>query len=63
MAHYHASAAATHRGRLLAVLLIGVAILAIAVVGTILANSLALLADAGLAGLPDAAWVERALRR
>ncbi|MHB8892203.1 MAG: cation diffusion facilitator family transporter, partial [Candidatus Limnocylindrales bacterium] len=47
MAHDHASAAASHRGRLLAVLLIGVAILAIEVVGAILANSLALLADAG----------------
>jgi cobalt-zinc-cadmium efflux system protein len=47
MAHDHASAAATHRGRLIGVLLIGIAILAIEVVGAILANSLALLADAG----------------
>jgi cobalt-zinc-cadmium efflux system protein len=45
--HDHGSAAASHRGRLLAVLLIGVAILAIEVVGAALANSLALLADAG----------------
>jgi len=47
MTHDHVSTAATHRGRLLGVLLIGVAILAIEVVGAILANSLALLADAG----------------
>jgi cobalt-zinc-cadmium efflux system protein len=45
--HAHASAAASHRGRLLVVLLIGLAILAIEVVGAAVANSLALLADAG----------------
>ena len=56
MAHDHASAAAGHRGRLLAVLLIGVVILVLEVVGAILADSLALLADAdhaltGVAGV------------
>jgi cobalt-zinc-cadmium efflux system protein len=47
MTHDHASAAASHRGRLAGVLLIGVAILVIELVGAALANSLALLADAG----------------
>lgn len=47
MAHEHASAAAAHRGRLLAVLLIGIGVLALEVVGAVLSNSLALLADAG----------------
>jgi cobalt-zinc-cadmium efflux system protein len=60
MAHGHASAAATNRRRLLAVLLIGVAILAIEVAGAILANSLALLADAGHV-LTDVAGVGMAL--
>ncbi len=47
MAHAHPSAAANHRGRLGAVLLISLVILAVEVVGGVLANSLALLADAG----------------
>ncbi|MHB8891623.1 MAG: cation diffusion facilitator family transporter [Candidatus Limnocylindrales bacterium] len=47
MTNDHASAAASHRGRLVAVLCIGLATFAIEVVGAILANSLALLADAG----------------
>lgn len=45
--HAHASSAAAHRGRLAAVLLVSVAILVVEVVGGLLANSLALLADAG----------------
>jgi cobalt-zinc-cadmium efflux system protein len=47
MAHAHTSTAAAHRGRLVAVLALTLAVLAIEVVGGILANSLALLADAG----------------
>ena len=47
MAHSHASSAAAHRGRLGAVLLVSLVILVVEVVGGILANSLALLADAG----------------
>jgi cobalt-zinc-cadmium efflux system protein len=60
MSHDHASAAASHRGRLAGVLLIGVAVLAIEVVGAVLANSLALLADAGHV-LTDVAGVGMAL--
>ena len=47
MSHSHASAATAHRGRLVAVFGISIAILVIEVVGAIVANSLALLADAG----------------
>lgn len=47
MAHAHGSSAAAHRGRLGAVLLVSLVILVVEVVGGILANSLALLADAG----------------
>jgi len=47
MAHTHGSAAAANRGRLVAVLLLSLAILAVEVVGGIASNSLALLADAG----------------
>ncbi len=47
MPHAHASAAAAHRGRLVAVLLLTLAILAVEVFGGIVSNSLALLADAG----------------
>ncbi|MES2209349.1 MAG: cation diffusion facilitator family transporter [Chloroflexota bacterium] len=47
MAHPHGSAAAANRGRLVAVLLLSLAILAVEVVGGIVSNSLALLADAG----------------
>jgi cobalt-zinc-cadmium efflux system protein len=47
MPNRHGSVAAAHRGRLVMVLLIGAGIFAVEVVGAILANSLALLADAG----------------
>jgi len=47
MPHARGSAAAANRGRLVAVLLLTLAILAVEVVGGIAANSLALLADAG----------------
>jgi len=47
MPNRHGSVAAAHRGRLVMVLSIGAVILAVEVVGAILANSLALLADAG----------------
>ncbi|MFI5259611.1 MAG: cation diffusion facilitator family transporter [Candidatus Limnocylindrales bacterium] len=47
MPNSRASAAAQHRGRLAAVLLLSVSILAVEVAGGLLANSLALLADAG----------------
>ncbi len=60
MPHAHASAAAAHRGRLVAVLVLTLAILAVEVVGGIAANSLALLADAGHM-LTDAAGVGMAL--
>lgn len=60
MAHDHGSAAAAHRGRLVAVLVLSVAILAVEVVGGIAANSLALLADAGHM-LTDVAGVGMAL--
>ncbi len=45
--HNHGSAAAGHRGRLMAVLAASLTILAMDVVGGLFANSLALLADAG----------------
>ncbi len=47
MSHSHASAAAAHRGRLVAVLLLSLTVLAVEIAGGLLANSLALLADAG----------------
>ena len=47
MAHAHGSAAAANRPRLVAVLVLSLAILGVEVVGGIAANSLALLADAG----------------
>jgi cobalt-zinc-cadmium efflux system protein len=46
MPHTHATAAGAHRGRLALVLAITLAVLALEVVGGILSNSLALLADA-----------------
>ena len=47
MPHAHASAAAANRGRLVAVLLLSCGVLGVEVVGGVLANSLALIADAG----------------
>ncbi len=47
MGHNHESAAAGHRGRLVAVLALSLTILVVEVVGSVIANSLALLADAG----------------
>jgi len=47
MGHDHGSAAAGHRGRLAAVLALSVTILLVEAVGSVVANSLALLADAG----------------
>lgn len=47
MGHGHASAAAPHRGRLAVVLAVSSAVLVVEVVGAAIANSLALLADAG----------------
>ena len=47
MSHPHPSPAGAHRGRLLAVLLIALAVLVVEVVGGLLTGSLALLADAG----------------
>ena len=47
MGHNHASAAAGHRGRLAAVLALSLTILVVEVIGSAVANSLALLADAG----------------
>ena len=60
MAHAHGSAAAANRGRLVAVLALSLAILGVEVVGGIVANSLALLADAGHM-LTDVAGVAMAL--
>jgi cobalt-zinc-cadmium efflux system protein len=60
MAHAHGSAAAANRGRLVAVLVLSLAILAVEVIGGLLANSLALLADAGHM-LTDVAGVGMAL--
>ena len=45
--HVHATAAAANRRRLLAVLALGIGVLLVEVAGAIIANSLALLADAG----------------
>jgi cobalt-zinc-cadmium efflux system protein len=60
MPHAHTSAAAAHRGRLIAVLCLSLTILVIEVIGGIAANSLALLADAGHM-LTDVAGVGMAL--
>jgi cobalt-zinc-cadmium efflux system protein len=60
MAHGHGSAAAAHRGRLVAVLVLSLAVLGVEAVGGIAANSLALLADAGHM-LTDVAGVGMAL--
>ncbi len=47
MSHSHGSAAAQHRGRLTAVFLLTLAVFVVQLIGGFLANSLALLADAG----------------
>ena len=47
MPHAHGSAAAAHRGRLLAVFAITLVVFVVEVVGGLISNSLALLADAG----------------
>ena len=47
MGHDHESAAASHRGRLVAVLALSLTILGVELIGSAVANSLALLADAG----------------
>ena len=47
MAHAHTSAAAAHRGRLVSVLALSLGVLVVEVAGSLVANSLALLADAG----------------
>jgi cobalt-zinc-cadmium efflux system protein len=60
MPHSHGSAAAAHRGRLIAVLALSLAILAVEVIGAVASNSLALLADAGHM-LTDVAGVALAL--
>ena len=60
MANTHGSAAAANRGRLVAVLVLSLAILGVEGVGGIAANSLALLADAGHM-LTDVAGVGMAL--
>lgn len=60
MPHAHGSAAAAHRGRLVAVLVLSLTVLVVEVVGGILSNSLALLADAGHM-LTDVAGVGMAL--
>ena len=60
MSHDHGSAAAANRSRLVAVLLLSLAILVVEVVGAIASNSLALLADAGHM-LTDVAGVGMAL--
>jgi cobalt-zinc-cadmium efflux system protein len=60
VAHAHASPAAANRGRLVAVLLVTLAVLVVEVAGGIAANSLALLADAGHM-LTDVAGIGMAL--
>ncbi len=60
MPHTHRSAAAAHRGRLVAVLCLDLVILAVEIAGAWAANSLALLADAGHM-LTDVAGVAMAL--
>jgi cobalt-zinc-cadmium efflux system protein len=60
MPHTHPSSAAVHRGRLALVFGISVGILVIEVIGSVVANSLALLADAGHV-LTDVAGIGLAL--
>ena len=60
MAHTHGSAAAAHRGRLVAVFAISLTILLVEVIGSAVTNSLALLADAGHV-LADVAGISLAL--
>ncbi len=60
MPHSHGSAAAAHRGRLAAVFAISLTILVVEVVGSVVTNSLALLADAGHV-LADVAGIGLAL--
>jgi cobalt-zinc-cadmium efflux system protein len=60
MPHSHGSAAAAHRGRLVAVFAISLTILVVEVVGSVVTNSLALLADAGHV-LADVAGIGLAL--
>ncbi len=60
MPHTHGSAAAAHRGRLVAVFAISLTILVVEVVGSVVTNSLALLADAGHV-LADVAGIGLAL--
>lgn len=47
MGHDHGSSAASHKGRLTAVLALSVTILVVEVIGSVVTNSVALLADAG----------------
>ena len=60
MPHTHGSAAAAHRGRLVAVFAISLTILVVEIVGSVVTNSLALLADAGHV-LADVAGIGLAL--
>ena len=60
MPHAHGSAAAANRGRLVAVLVLGIIVLVVELAGAIATNSLALLADAGHV-LTDVAGVSLAL--
>jgi cobalt-zinc-cadmium efflux system protein len=60
MPHTHGSAAAAHRGRLVAVFAISLTILVVEVIGSVVTNSLALLADAGHV-LADVAGIGLAL--
>jgi cobalt-zinc-cadmium efflux system protein len=60
MPHAHGSAAAANRGRLVAVLVLGIVVLVVELAGAIATNSLALLADAGHV-LTDVAGVSLAL--
>ena len=60
MPHPHGSAAAAHRGRLVAVFAISLTILVVEIVGSVVSNSLALLADAGHV-LADVAGIGLAL--
>ena len=60
MPHTHGSAAAAHRGRLVAVFAISLTILVVEVIGSAVTNSLALLADAGHV-LADVAGISLAL--
>jgi cobalt-zinc-cadmium efflux system protein len=60
MVHSHGSAAAANRGRLIAVLALSLTILVVEVIGSVVTNSLALLADAGHV-LTDVAGIVMAL--